>query len=53
MCILMDAFLEELICPFIGLRAAPPHTEDVSTWRKAWDQVENISMHIVTIHIHQ
>lgn len=45
--------LEELICLFIGLYAAPPHPEDISTRRKVWDQVENISMHIVIIHIHQ
>lgn len=43
---------EELICLIIGLCAAPHH-EDISTGRKAWDQVENISMHIVKIHIHQ
>lgn len=45
--------LEELICPFVGLCAAPLTPEDISTGRKAWDQVENISVHIVMIHIHQ
>lgn len=34
--------LEELISLFIGLCAAPPHPEDISTKRKAWDQVEKI-----------
>lgn len=31
--------LEELIGLFLGLCAAPPHPEDMSTKRKAWDQV--------------
>lgn len=53
MCILMGRVSEELICLFIGLCAAPTHPEDISTGRKARDQVENVSMHIVKIHIHQ
>ena len=38
--------LEELICPRIGALCCTPHSDDISTGRKAWDQVENIGARV-------